>query len=99
MVRQMIVINGKEINGYEDYQQLKGPDILAFMKEQSPADIAEFKAFAAEPKYTEYDDGTKVERKANFFELRNWVLDKYAPGIRAPKPNATKSLIDEIMDL
>ena len=26
----MLIINGKEINGYEDYQQLNGEDIVAF---------------------------------------------------------------------
>ena len=97
----MLVINGKEINDYNDYSQLKGPDLIAFMKTQSPADIQEFKDFAATPKYTKYDDGSTVERKTSFFELRNWVLDKYAPGIRAPQTKKAnyKTLIDEIMEL
>ena len=97
----MIIINGKEINGYDDYSQLNGSDILSFMKDQSPADIQEFKNFASTPKYTAYNDGSMIERKTSFFELRNWVLDKYAPGIRAPQTKKAnyKTLIDEIMEL
>jgi len=97
----MIVINGKEINEYKDYAKLTGEDLVAFMKNQSASDVAEFKAFAAAPKVNVLEDGTEVERKTSFFELRNWVLDKYAPGIRTPqaKKNPVKSLLDEIADL
>ena len=97
----MIEINGKQIAEYGDYQQLNGEDILAFMKMQSAEDIVEFKKFCSTPKVTKYEDGTSKEREATFFEIRNWVLDKYAPGIRTPK--ATKKsgtkFLDMIMDL
>lgn len=97
----MIVINGKEINEYRDYAKLTGEDLIAFMKNQPAEDVAAFKAFAAAPKVSVLEDGTEVERKTSFFELRNWVLDKYAPGIRTPqsRKNPTKTLLDEIADL
>jgi hypothetical protein len=97
----MIVINGKEVNGYDDYQQLNGEDIVAFMKTQSAEDIVAFKQFCSEPKVTKYADGTTKNREASFFEIRNWVLDKYAPGIRTPKRSKVigSKLIDQIMDL
>ena len=97
----MITINGKEINGYDDYQQLNGGDIIAFMKNQSAEDIVEFKQFCSEPKITKYLDGTSKTREASFFEIRNWVLDKYAPGIRTPKRSkiAGSKLIEQIMEL
>ena len=97
----MIVINGKEINSYDDYQQLNGGDIVAFMKTQSAEDIVEFKQYCSTPKVTKYRDGTTKERETNFFEIRNWVLDRYAPGIRTPKKAKTMGsrLIDQIMEL
>lgn len=97
----MLIINGKEINGYEDYQQLNGEDIVAFMRCQSAEDIVAFKQFCSEPKVTKYSDGTVKNREASFFEIRNWVLDKYAPGIRVPKRNKTvgSKLIDQILEL
>ena len=97
----MININGKEINNYDDYQQLNGNDIVAFMKTQSAEDIVEFKQFCSTPKITKYKDGTGNEREASFFASRNWVLDRYPPGIRTPKRKtvACSSLIDRIMEL
>ena len=71
------------------------------MKTKPADEIAEFKAFASAPKYNVLEDGTEVERKTSFFELRNWILDKYAPGIRTPqaKKNPVKTLLDEISEL
>lgn len=97
----MIEINGKQIAEYDDYQQLNGEDILTFMKLQSAEDILEFKKFCGTPKVTKYKDGTSKEREVTFFEIRNWVLDKYAPGIRTPKSTkkAGTKLLDLIMEL
>ena len=96
-----MIINNKEINNYDDYQQLNGNDIIAFMKDKPAEDIMEFKTFCSTPKITSYADGSKKERKASFFEIRNWVLDKYSPGIRTPKniKRVGNSLIDKIMEL
>ena len=97
----MIIINGKEINEYKDYRQLNGNDILTFMKNQSVEDIAEFKTFAQTKKVIKYTDGSELTRGPNFFELRNWVLEKYAPGITEPrcKKVVRKKFIDAILDL
>lgn len=95
------MINFDELKTYNDYAKLKGPDIIQFMKTKPREDIEEFKKYCAEPKYTVKIDGTKTERKTNFFEIRNWVLDKYYPGLRDSKTAKTKThqLLDEIMEL
>lgn len=96
----MITINNKQITGFDDYQQLNGEDILAFMKGQSAEDIMEFKQYCSEPKITKYEDGTEKSRETSFFEIRNWVLDRYAPGIRVSKRKVAGSkLLDQIMSL
>lgn len=95
----MLFINGKEVGGYDSYSKLTGEDIIAFMKTQSIEDIAEFKAFAKTRKSYKNDAGVDCDRAVNFFELRNWVLEKYEPGITAPKKPERKSLIDQIMEL
>ena len=89
----------KEITCYNDYANLTGIDLVNFMKEQSREDIEEFKAFCAAPKTTKYEDGTVSEHKTSFFEMRNWILDKYYPGIRTPKKKSSTSLLDMIMEL
>ena len=89
----------KEITCYNDYANLTGIDLVNFMKEQSREDIEEFKAFCATPKITHYKDGTTAEHKTSFFEMRNWILDKYYPGVRVPKKKSTSSLFDMIMEL
>lgn len=95
----MLFINGKEIGGYDSYSKLNSEDILAFMKTKSPEDIAEFKAFAQTRKTYKNDAGVDCDRAPNFFELRNWVLEKYEPGITARKPSDKITLIDRIMAL
>ena len=47
------------------------------------------------------EDGTVLEREANFFEIRNWVLDKYYAGLTTPQRNKTlgHKLLDDIMAL
>ena len=69
------------------------------MKTKPRADIDEFKAFCAAPKTTVRKDGTVVERATNFFEMRNWVLDKYYPGLTARREKDTHRLIDDVMAL
>lgn len=96
----MIVINGKEVSSYADYSKLTGEDMLAFMKTKPAADIAEFKAFIAAPKKVTAEDGTVTEHKTSFFEIRNWILDKYAPGLRDRKPTTVEeTLVDKFMNL
>lgn len=95
----MINFNGKEVTGYNDYVTLNGQDLLDFMKNQSIEDIAAFKEFAQTPKYTKSEDGHIIERSPNFFELRNWVLEHFEPGITAKKVKTEKTLIERIMEL
>lgn len=95
------MINFDGLKTYNDYKALKGEDIIEFMKTKPRADIDEFKAFCSSPKTTVKADGTTVERTTNFFEMRNWVLDKYYPGLTDPQKNKTvgHKLIDDIMAL
>ena len=97
----MLNINGKEVTDYDSYSKLNGEDIIAFMQTKPASDIQEFKTFAQSRMITKYNDGSLKERQPSFFELRNWVLEKYAPGITAPQSKRTvgKSLIDKIMEL
>lgn len=97
----MLLINGKEITGYDSYSTLTGEDIIAFMRTKPSEEIQEFKKFAQTSKETKYKDGTVKERLPNFFELRNWVLERYEPGITNPtsKKPISKSLISKIMEL
>lgn len=86
---------------YKDYSKLTGTDIVEFMREKPAADIASFKAFCATKVMTKKEDGTVIERDPSFFEIRNWVLDKYYPGLTEPQKSktATHKLIDDIMAL
>ena len=79
----------KEIANYEQYSKLNGADILEIMRDKPRAEIEEFQLFCSTPKET--------HEKPGFFEIRNWVLDKYYPGVRNPAPKG--NLIDEIMKL
>ena len=93
------MINFDNLKVYNDYKEINGEDILEFMKTKPRADIDEFKAFCAAPKTTTRKDGTVVERATNFFEMRNWVLDKYYPGLTARREKDTHRLIDDVMAL
>lgn len=94
------MINFDNLKTYEDYKEIKGEDIIEFMKTKPRADIEEFKAFCVAPKTTTRKDGTTVERSTNFFEMRNWVLDKYYPGLTARREKETAhKLIDDVMAL
>lgn len=90
----------KEIACYEDYANLNGADIVEMMRTKPREDIEEFKAFCAAPKTTRYDDGTVKERETSFFEIRNWFLDKYYPGVRTQKKKSvTPKLLDVIANM
>ena len=94
------MINFDNLKTYADYKQIKGPDIIEFMKTKPRADIEEFKTFCQTPKVINNEDGTYSERPVAFFEMRNWVLDKYYPGLTTPKDKANDhKLIDDIMAL
>lgn len=86
----MLNINGKEIIGYSDYSKLTSDDIITFMKTRPSSEIQEFKDFAMR-------EGEPKSTRPNFFEIRNWVLEKYEPGITARK--SRQSMFDKIMDL
>ena len=95
------MINFDELKSYADYKAITGADIIEFMKQKPRADIDEFKAFCAAPKVTKKEDGTETSRPTNFFEIRNWVLDKYYPGLTTPQKVKTvgHKLLDDIMEL
>lgn len=88
------------VRDYSDYKQIKGEDLVAFMKDQPRADVEAWKAFCAEPKYTTHEDGTVTERATNFFEARNWVLQRYFPESLGQKSRQTgNKLLDDIAAL
>ena len=95
------MINFDNLKTYADYKAIKGPDLLEFMKTKPREDIEEFKTFCATPKVTKKEDGTEITRPVNFFEMRNWVLDKYYPGLTTPQKVKTvgHKLMDDIMAL
>lgn len=95
------MINFDELKCYADYKMLKGEDIIEFMKTKPREDIIEFQNFCKTPKETKKEDGTIISRDTNFFEMRNWVLDKYYPGLTTPQKVKTvgHKLIDDIMAL
>lgn len=95
------MINFDELKTYSDYKAIKGTDIIEFMKTKPREDIEEFKAFCRTKKTTTKTDGSSYEREPNFFEMRNWVLDKYYPGLTTPKTLKTvgHKLINDILSL
>lgn len=95
------MINFDELKDSKDYSKITGEDLLEFMSTKPRKEIDEFKAFCATPKKSEKEDGTTIERVTSFFEMRNWVLDKYYPGLTDAKTSKTKTsrLIDKIMEL
>lgn len=94
------MIDFDALRDYKDYSKITGEDITEFMKGKSRADIDAFKAFCGAKVAVENEDGTVTERDRSFFEIRNWVLDKYYPGLTAVKAKApAHKLIDDIMAL
>ena len=95
------MVNFDELKSYEDYSKLTTADILEFMKTKPAEDVLALKEFCSEKKITKKEDGTEKERVASFFEIRNWVLDKYYPGLRTSQKskNSKPSFIDSIMAL
>jgi hypothetical protein len=96
-----IMINFDSLKTYADYKAITGPDLVEFMSTKSRAEIDEFKTFCATPKTMTKEDGTTTTRQPNFFEMRNWVLDKYYPGLTESQKAKSEGhkLIDEIMAL
>jgi hypothetical protein len=95
-----MIISDETMTCYENYSKITGKDLITFMKTKNRHEIDEFKQFCNTPKITRYKDGTTTEHKTTFFEMRNWVLDKYYPGLRdQKKTSVTKTLFDEIMEL
>lgn len=90
------MIDFDNLKSYKDYSKLTGNDILEFMQEQTRNDIEEFKEFC-KPHIETDENGITHEYQPRFFEIRNWVLDKYYPGLTTPKKNM--SFMERIMDL
>ncbi len=91
-----------EIKAYDDMAHMKADDVLSFMKEQSPAEIEEFKTYCNTPITVEYKDGSTKTRNPVFFEIRRWVVDKYFPEALVTNSNGGKkipSLLDRINQL
>jgi hypothetical protein len=95
------MIDFDALKSYEDYSKIKMEDILEFMKTKPAADREELKEFCAPIRVFVAEDGTEKERAVSFFEVRNWVLDKYYPGLRASKKPAREKggFINDIMSL
>lgn len=95
------MINFDELKSYKDYSKLTGPDIIEFMRSKPRDEIDNFKSFCTTKVVTHKTDGTSFEREPSFFEIRNWVLDKYYPGLTTPQKNKTvgHKLIDDILSL
>ncbi len=95
------MINFDTLKDYKDYSKLTGEDVIEFMKQKPRTEIDEFKKFCSTKVTVENEDGTVSERDHNFFEIRNWVLNKYYPGLTDSKKvkNGTHKLIDDIMSL
>lgn len=95
------MVNFDALKDYKDYSKLTGEDVMEFMKGKPRADIDAFKAFCGTKVAVENEDGTATERDHNFFEIRNWVLNKYYPGLTDSKKvkNGTHKLLDDIAAL
>lgn len=95
------MVNFDALRDYKDYSKLTGKDIMEFMAAKSRPEIEEFQAFCGAKVAVENEDGTVTERDHNFFEIRNWVLNRYYPGLTDSQKakNGTHKLIDDIMAL
>ena len=94
------MVNFDALKDYKDYSKLTGEDVMEFMKGKPRADIDAFKAFCSTKVAVENEDGTVTERDHNFFEIRNWVLNKYYPGLTARREkDAGHKFLDDIMAL
>ncbi len=95
------MVDFNSLKDYKDYSKLTGEDVMNFMRSKPREDIEAFKAFCSTKVVVENEDGTTTERDHNFFEIRNWVLNKYYPGLTDSKKvkNGTHKLIDDIMAL
>jgi hypothetical protein len=71
------------------------------MRSKPREEIDSFKSFCTSKVVTRKTDGTSSEHNPSFFEIRNWVLDKYYPGLTTPKKSKTvgHKLIDDILSL
>ena len=74
-------------------------DILEFMREKSEEEKNSFKVFAS----TEIEDvdkeGMPYTRKPCFFEIRNWVVNKYFPTCFKKNTSEKDNMYDKIMKL
>lgn len=78
-----------------DVTKIKLEDILEFMKTKPAEEITEFKAFAN----STLKDAFGNDRKPCFFEIRNWVVNKYFPSVAAAVKKPQIKMIDKIMSL
>ena len=94
------MINFDELNSYSDYSKISGPDIIEFMKTKPREEIETFKTYCSSTITARKEDGTTFEHKPSFFEIRNWVLNKYYPGLTTRKNRTIPhKFYDDIMAL
>ena len=95
------MINFDELKEYKDYAKITSSDIIEFMRSKPREEIDDFKSFCTSKVVTHKADGTSFEHEPSFFEIRNWVLNKYYPGLTTPKRNKTvgHKFIDDILKL
>lgn len=84
---------------YVEVSNISLNDILEFMGEKSEEEKNSFKVFAS----TEIDDvdkeGMPYTRKPCFFEIRNWVVNKYFPACFKKNTSEKDNMYAKIMKL
>lgn len=84
---------------YVDVSNISLEDILEYMRTKSEEEINSFKVFAS----TEVEDvdkeGIPYTRKPCFFEIRNWVVNKYFPNCFKKNTIEKSTMYDKIMQL
>lgn len=86
-------------SNYTEVANISLSDILNFMSTKSEEEKNAFKVFAS----TEIEDvdkeGLPYTRKPCFFEIRNWVINKYFPHCFKKNSVEKETMYDKIMKL
>ena len=84
---------------YVEVSNIGLDDILDFMKEKTEEEKDAFKVFSM----TEIEDidkeGVPYSRKPCFFEIRNWVVNKYFPSCFKKNTVEKENMYDKIMKI
>lgn len=78
-----------------DVAKIKLDDIIEFMKTRPAEEITVFQAYAN----STLKDAFGNDRNPCFFEVRNWVVNKYFPDVAAAVKKPQTKMIDKIMAL